>query len=268
MSDNRAFLIYLDYEEHFKQITHEQVGELIMGMIAYSKTGIVPKFSDGAVSMAFSFMKSQLDRDSDAYRRKCEINQENGKHGGRPRNNRTVSEKTERFSEKPKKTERLIPKPKKPNTNTNANTNANTEIYSHAETAKAVSRESADVPLPEKNAPRSRKKESQDSYKQIQDMYNSICVSLPRLTTLSDARKRLIQTRLKSYSPEQIRAVFEKAEASSFLRGEKGGEKGTFKACFDWLMKDANFAKTLDGTYDDKIAAGSSRKADELDGIF
>ena len=114
MSDNRAFLIYLDYEEHFKQITHEQVGELIMGMIAYSKTGIVPKFSDGAVSMAFSFMKSQLDRDSDAYRRKCEINQENGKHGGRPRNNRTVSEKTERFSEKPKKTERLIPKPKNP----------------------------------------------------------------------------------------------------------------------------------------------------------
>ena len=88
------------------------------------------------------------------------------------------------------------------------------------------------------------------------------------LTTLSDARKRLIQTRLKSYSPEQIRVVFEKAEASSFLRGEKGGEKGTFKACFDWLMKDANFAKTLDGNYDDKIAVGSSRKADELDGIF
>lgn len=33
-------------------------------------------------------------------------------------------------------------------------------------------------------------------------------------------------------------------------------------------MKDANFAKTLDGNYDDKIAVGSSRKADELDGIF
>ena len=85
------------------------------------------------------------------------------------------------------------------------------------------------------------------NYKQIKDLYNETCVSFPRLTALSDKRKQTIKARLKSYSFEQIKEVFEKAEASDFLKGSKG-----FKANFDWLMKDSNFAKVLDGNYDNK----------------
>lgn len=87
------------------------------------------------------------------------------------------------------------------------------------------------------------------NYKQIKDLYNEICVSFPRLTVLSDKRKQTIKARLNSYSFEQIKEVFEKAETSDFLKGKNNRD---WQANFDWLMKDSNFAKVLDGNYDKK----------------
>ena len=87
------------------------------------------------------------------------------------------------------------------------------------------------------------------NYKQIKDLYNETCVSFPRLTALSDKRKQTIKARLKSYSFEQIKEVFEKAEASDFLKGKNNRD---WQANFDWLMKDCNFAKVLDGNYSNK----------------
>jgi hypothetical protein len=92
-----------------------------------------------------------------------------------------------------------------------------------------------------------------NKYKHIKDMYNEICVSFPRLTVLSEKRKKAIKARLNTYSVEQIRQVFTIAEASDFLKGKNNRN---WQANFDWLIKDTNMAKTLDGNYDNK---GSSR---------
>ena len=85
------------------------------------------------------------------------------------------------------------------------------------------------------------------NYQEIADMYNTICISLPRMTTLSDKRKEAIAARLKHYTIDQFREMFTKAENSSFL---KGSNNRNWTANFDWLIKDANFAKVLDGNYD------------------
>ena len=82
----------------------------------------------------------------------------------------------------------------------------------------------------------------------VVDMYHSICVSYPRIRSLSDARKKAIKARLKSYSLDDFRTLFENAEASSFLKGVDGG----WKASFDWLIKEANMLKVLEGNYVDK----------------
>lgn len=87
------------------------------------------------------------------------------------------------------------------------------------------------------------------NYQQIADMYNDICISFPRLTVLSDKRKQAIKARLKTYSAEQFKEMFEKAEASDFL---KGANNRNWQANFDWLIKDSNFAKVLDGNYANK----------------
>lgn len=86
-------------------------------------------------------------------------------------------------------------------------------------------------------------------YQQIADMYNNTCVSYPRLTKLSDARKKSIKARLRTYSIDDIQRVFSMAEQSDFL---KGANNRNWSANFDWIMKDTNMAKILDGNYINK----------------
>ena len=87
-------------------------------------------------------------------------------------------------------------------------------------------------------------------YQKIVDMYNDTCVSFPRLKTLSDSRKKAIKARFNSgYTYDDFKKLFEKAEQSTFL---KGSNKNNWSATFDWLIKDSNMAKVLDGNYDNK----------------
>ena len=80
---------------------------------------------------------------------------------------------------------------------------------------------------------------------EVIDLYNEICISLPRTRTMSDSRRKAIKARLKSHTMEEIREVFENAESSDFL----SGKKKDWKANLDWLMNDTNFCKVLEGTY-------------------
>jgi hypothetical protein len=77
------------------------------------------------------------------------------------------------------------------------------------------------------------------------------------LKALSDARKKAIKARLKKYTVDDIKRVFEKAEQSDFL---KGGNGRNWAASFDWLLKDRNFAKALDGNYDNKQGVTNGRR--------
>lgn len=84
-------------------------------------------------------------------------------------------------------------------------------------------------------------------YQQIADMYNNTCVSFPRLTKLSDRRKKTIKARFNAgYTLDDFRRLFEMAEESDFL---KGSNNRNWYATFDWLIQDGNMAKVLDGNY-------------------
>lgn len=106
-------------------------------------------------------------------------------------------------------------------------------------------------------------------YKGIVAAFNSICVSFPSVKALSDARKKAIKARLNTYSLDDFKTLFEKAEASSFLKGKNSSN---WSATFDWLIKDSNMAKVLDGNYDDKPVTyrqtGKSTKAEELNDFY
>lgn len=92
------------------------------------------------------------------------------------------------------------------------------------------------------------KRRERVNYQLVVDMYNDTCVSFPKLRQLSDSRRKAIKARLKSYDYDDFKTLFEKAESSTFL---KGGNSRNWSANFDWLIKDANMAKVLDGNYDD-----------------
>lgn len=86
-------------------------------------------------------------------------------------------------------------------------------------------------------------------YEAIKDFYNLTCSSFPRCTTMSESRKKAIKARFTSgYTLEDFKKVFVKAEGSSFL---KGRNDRNWTATFDWMIKDRNMAKILEGNYDD-----------------
>ena len=84
----------------------------------------------------------------------------------------------------------------------------------------------------------------------IVDAYHSICVSFPKVRTLTENRKKAINARMRTgYTLEDFKKLFEKAENSDFLKGKNNRN---WSADFDWLIKDANMAKVLEGKYDNK----------------
>jgi predicted phage replisome organizer len=83
----------------------------------------------------------------------------------------------------------------------------------------------------------------------VVDLFHKICVSYPKIRSLSEARKKAIHARLKTYSMEDFKTVFENAESSSFLKGKNDRN---WSANFDWLIADKNMAKVLEGNYADK----------------
>lgn len=112
------------------------------------------------------------------------------------------------------------------------------------------------------------------NYQAIVDAYKETCVSLPALRNLSDARKKAIKARINNgYTIEDFTELFKKAQESDFLKGKNDRN---WTATFDWLIKDANMAKVLDGNYDNRNtktvgANGIAIKPnshDEFDGIF
>ncbi|MBR5941571.1 MAG: phage replisome organizer N-terminal domain-containing protein [Neisseriaceae bacterium] len=80
-------------------------------------------------------------------------------------------------------------------------------------------------------------------------IFHDICKSYPRVRAISESRKKAINARLRNHSVDEVKEVFEKAEHSAFL---KGNNQRNWCANFDWLMKDTNFCKVLDGNYDNK----------------
>lgn len=106
-------------------------------------------------------------------------------------------------------------------------------------------------------------RERKTDYQKIIDLFNTICKSFPSVRSLSDARKKAIKARLNTYTVDDFKQCFENAEASSFL---KGGNNRNWTATFDWLIKDQNMAKVLDGNYNDAKDVGNSslNNADEF----
>ena len=97
---------------------------------------------------------------------------------------------------------------------------------------------------------------------QIKNLFNDICHSYPQVIVLTEEDTATINITLERYSIEHFKAVFEKAEASSYLKGDN---QRKWRASFDWLIKITNFEKTLNGKYDNspKTSAQTAAPAEE-----
>ena len=149
-------------------------------------------------------------------------------------------------------------------------------VQKHREKQKNISDCNADVTecnaecnadVTECNADRIEREREEEilTYQLIVDMFNEICVSFPRVTVISERRKAAMKARMKQYSKDQFKKMFEIAESTDFLKGKNSKD---WYANFDWLMKDSNFAKVLDGNYGDRsVQKNGSGKSYDMDEI-
>ena len=219
-----SLIIYNSIEEVIECLEPEQVKSLMLAMIAYNKGEEVPEL-DAVTKMAFIPLRQQIDRDTEKYNDKCEKRANAGRKGADVTNSRR-SAKVRNDENKTAKTANA--EFDENDSAKTADTEYDTDTEYDSDINKNTSTSSADA---------------------VVRLYNDLCPSLPSARTLSDKRKRDIKTRLKKYTLDDCRKVFEKAEKSAFLRGEN--EKG-FRATLDWLINEGNMAKVLDGNYDDR----------------
>lgn len=99
--EKKSFILYHDYRQHLALLSDEECGRLFIALFDYAETKCVPELS-GAVLMAFSFIKAQMDRDDARYEEKVEKRRNAGRQGGRPPKQTETPESTEK-QEKAKK---------------------------------------------------------------------------------------------------------------------------------------------------------------------
>ena len=231
------FQVYFSYEEPLKSLSYEQIGKIFMAMFQYEKTKEKPEL-DQVSDMAFYFIRSQMDRDRQTYEEKCERSRQNGMKGGRPRK----SEKSQGFLEnqpvfsETQKTQRFL---------------ENQPVFLETQKSQGEGEEYIKKDISNEISQKDRL-----PYKEITDLYNQICTDLPACVKLSESRKKAIRARLSSgYTVEDFKTLFQKTKDSSFLTG---GNNRNWIAGFDWLIKDGNMAKVLEGTFDDRSMAARS----------
>ena len=99
--------------------------------------------------------------------------------------------------------------------------------------------------------------------KSIVARFNATCTAFSTVKVLSAGRRDKLRVRLtemKAYgNPEEVaQTVFDKMQASDFLRGENARK---WKASFDWLLSnDRNWAKVYEGQYDNRGTASHDIK--------
>lgn len=102
----------------------------------------------------------------------------------------------------------------------------------------------------------------QTNYKAVVDSYNSLCKSFPKVTKLSERRRKAIKARLKEYSLAELEKAFALAEESEFL---KGANNRNWMASFDWIISDSNLPKVLEGKYANRASPnGNSGKSQSM----
>ena len=100
-------------------------------------------------------------------------------------------------------------------------------------------------------------------YQGIVSLYNQHCSGLPKCMKLTDGRRKAIKARINSgYTIEDFETLFKAAGSSGFLQGKN---KTNWTADIDWLLKDANMTKVLEGKYTDRGSGGGKPSGPHYD---
>lgn len=217
--DNRKALELIESDHEFRR--------LIMALFDYIEGNEIEALSSEC-NIAFSFLKSGIDRSIEHFEKISKVRSEAGKKSGQARREKAaISSTNVPFVQQNEQTRTNVNK-----ANNIIKENKNIREY------KDNNQPSAEIP---------------SQIQEVADMYNEICTNLPKSTVISSKKAKKIKSRLKEFSLDEIKAAFVKANASPFLKGNN--ERG-WRANLGWLMESQdNMLKVLEGNYDSEKKA-------------
>lgn len=251
---NDSFILYTSYYAIIEELTDEQLGQLTRAIFRYARDREVISL-EPVVKMAFSFIKDNIDRNSDKYQKKCERNRENiRKRWAKVKKDTTEYECiTSNTTEYEKKTR--IPYD---NEYDNVNdddvsklTDNNIKESSKEASMSTFAEQKPDAAQESGKKPLKKSKKKEVDFGAIKDYWNErhdeTNSAMRRITLMTDNRKAAIRGRLAECKGDvsQIYKAIDKAMASSYLNS------GLTWATYDWVMTKKYFSRVLEGNYDD-----------------
>lgn len=257
MKDN--FILYTQQYEVLEPLTDEQLGKLLRALYLYARDKIIPTFDDGMLTMAFGFVRMQIDASNAKYEEKRARLRQNGMKGGRPRKNQEETEKPNGFENNQEK-----PNGFENNQYSNVMTsNESNEREENREPSKEVSLSISAKPKVDAPKKAAKVQVLKIDYKAIKEYWNEqhdkTNSAMRRLTLMSEQRQSNVRARLREVGGDvgKIYQAIDIAMRSDFMNGRNG--RG-WTASFDWIMCAKNFPKVLEGNFTDEPRGTESRQ--------
>lgn len=253
MPDKRSFVMYLDYQEPVDLLSDEEAGRLLKALFAYVSDEEQTQL-DGAAAMAFTFIKAQLDRDSEKWEKsrqaKATAGRQGGVKSGASRRKHPVNDDKGTEADEADAPASSANEANEANASSASKIEADANDGTDGEANEAVNVD-VDVDVDVKRPPTpSRGQAAAVPFAQIMELYNSTCTSLPKITIIDGQRRKAVAARWRTYHGlDDFRRLFQLAQGSDFLRGRNDRN---WIADFDWLVKPTNMAKVLEGKYDNE----------------
>lgn len=221
-----SFVFYSSWWEAIKNLPRDVQGDVLTAIIEYGLYGETTEQLKPIAKAMLAMAKSQIDINNQRF--------ETGKKGGRPKpeNNQEEAKQKPNYSQNQTKEE--------PNNNLINNDNVNVNVNANEECPPYNSPQGESAP-PESN------EGDKINYNALMDTFNRMFDGkLPKVTTMTDKRKKAVKARASEHGKEAIMAVFNNVSKSAFLLGHNNQN---WSCDFDWIFRPTNFIKILEGNY-------------------
>ena len=266
--DKRSFLFMESWTTLFESMPSKDAGDLLKAVCAFSR-GEKPNIENPLILAMFNLITKQMIENEEKYKAKCEKQAEYGRIGSAKRWDNTKkkdpiandsypisensypiandgypinSDRGEWHKEEDKEEDKEEEEDREEEKDKKTKTVSHSSLRSECSVPETGFGDSENGRPDEKITV----EREQTDYKAVVDSYNSLCKSFPKVTKLSERRRKAIRARLKEYSLAEIEKAFALAEESEFL---KGANNRNWMASFDWIISDSNLPKVLEGKY-------------------
>lgn len=263
LDEKKSWLFYKTWNNMFLKLPNAEAGELVKAMCALEE-GEEYTIKNPILEAVFYTIKEQMLANTERFYKEKERRQNASKKGvearaekkkqsdnesltnGQPIVNESLTNRlpnvTYKDKDKDKDEDEDKDEVEEEEKDKKTKTVSHSSLRSECSVPETGFGDSENVP-PDEKIPVERE---QTDYKAVVDSYNSLCKSFPKVTKLSERRRKAIRARLKEYSLAELEKAFALAEESEFL---KGANNRNWMASFDWIISDSNLPKVLEGKY-------------------